>query len=195
MVCCVLLAATLAGIWASARRLLGGRGIPVRDGVAWRPAPLEGPCLASDLKGTAPLPKRRGWLRQRARSFGFAFEGFGFVVRTQVHMRIHLVAAVLAIALGAILPLSPAEWLWVIAAIVAVVAAECLNSSIEHLCDVVCPHTNTAVKRAKDTAASMVLISAIGAAAVGSVIFLPKLEAAIHGEASTVFPMICESAS
>ncbi|MFD0985764.1 diacylglycerol kinase family protein [Methyloligella solikamskensis] len=129
------------------------------------------------------------------RSFGFAFEGLGFVVRTQPHMRIHLLAAALAIALGAILSLSATEWLWVIAAIAAVLAGECLNTAIEHLCDVVCPEENIAVKRTKDVAAGMVLIAAIGAVAVGGVIFLPKLEASLHAEAGSAFPMICESAS
>jgi diacylglycerol kinase (ATP) len=43
------------------------------------------------------------------------------------------------------------------------------------LCDVVQPEFHPAVRAAKDVAAGAVLVSAIGAAAIGALVFLPHL--------------------
>jgi diacylglycerol kinase (ATP) len=54
--------------------------------------------------------------------------------------------------------------------------AEALNTALEFLCDVASPQFHPMVKHAKDVAAGAVLISAIGAVAVGLLIFLPHLQ-------------------
>jgi len=53
--------------------------------------------------------------------------------------------------------------------------AEAFNTAIETLCDVVCPEEDSRIKKAKDVAAGSVLISTIGALAVGCLVFLPRL--------------------
>lgn len=67
------------------------------------------------------------------------------------------------------------EWIAVSIVIGAVLAAEAINSAIEALADLVSPEYNAAIKKTKDLAAGAVLITAIAAAIVGFIIFLPKL--------------------
>ena len=71
--------------------------------------------------------------------------------------------------------LSQTEWMAVVIVIGAVLSAEAINSSIESLADLVSPEYNEAIKKTKDLAAGAVLIMAIAAAIVGSIIFFPKL--------------------
>jgi len=60
-------------------------------------------------------------------------------------------------------------------AIIAVWTAEALNTAFESLCDVASPEFHPMVERAKNIAAGAVLISAVGAAVIGLLIFGPKL--------------------
>ena len=71
--------------------------------------------------------------------------------------------------------LSQTEWIAVVIVIGAVLSAEAINSSIESLADLVSPEYNEIIKKTKDLAAGAVLIMAIAAAIVGSIIFFPKL--------------------
>ena len=63
----------------------------------------------------------------------------------------------------------------IILSIGMVLAAEAVNSSIERLADFVTEEQRDAIKQTKDLAAGSVLILAIAAAAVGLIIFIPKL--------------------
>ena len=56
----------------------------------------------------------------------------------------------------------------------AVWTAEALNTAFESLCDVASPEFHPLVERAKDVAAGAVLISAIGAVAIGLAGFRPS---------------------
>ncbi len=114
-------------------------------------------------------------LQKRIRAFGHAFRGIGIFFASQWHARFHAVAAIVAVALGFFLGLSPAEWCCVIFAITIVMACEAVNTAIEFLVDRVSPEHHPLSGKAKDVAAAAVLISAIGAAAVGAIIFGPKL--------------------
>lgn len=67
--------------------------------------------------------------------------------------------------------LAQTEWIAVVIVIGAVLSAEAINSSIESLADLVSPEYNEAIKKTKDLAAGAVLIMAIAAAIVGSIIF------------------------
>ena len=89
--------------------------------------------------------------------------------------RIHLVAAVVAVAAGILLEISAAEWAVVALCIGSVTAAEAINSAIEALCDRVSPGFDPMIGKAKDLAAAGVLLTAAGAAAAGLLIFIPKI--------------------
>ena len=109
------------------------------------------------------------------RGFGFAFKGLGHAVKTQLNFRVHLLLAVIAIALGCYLQLSSFEWLWIIFSIGLVLLTELVNTAIELLVDLVSPGFNETAGKVKDIAAAAVLVTAFTALAIGIIIFLPKL--------------------
>jgi len=114
-------------------------------------------------------------LRERAQSFADAGRGIAFLLASQPNARIHALATVAAIALGAVLGLTAGEWCWIALAIALVWVAEALNSALEALADAVHPERDARVGRAKDTAAGAVLVAAIASAVIGALVFGPRL--------------------
>ena len=119
-------------------------------------------------------------LSARIRSFRHALRGIGVTLATQHNAWIHAVATTITVAAGVGLRISRAEWLAVVLAIMAVWTAEALNTAFEALCNVASPEFHPLVERAKDVAAGAVLISAIGAAVIGLVVFAPRLLALLR---------------
>jgi len=107
--------------------------------------------------------------------FLYAIAGVVAAVKGERNMRIHVVAAIAAISLGAWLGLSVCEWAVVIICIVLVMSLECANTAIESAVDLASPDIHPLAKKAKDCAAGAVLLAAIGSAVVGCIIFVPKL--------------------
>lgn len=119
-------------------------------------------------EGALPRP---GFLR----SFSFAGQGVWYVVRTQRNMRVHLAAAICAIAAGLALRISAADWACVIITIGVVLAAEALNTVVEALADLCTREYHPLAKIAKDAAAGAVLITSVAAVGVAVAVFLPRL--------------------
>jgi len=111
----------------------------------------------------------------RLRSFGHAFRGVGFLLRSEPNAWIHALATLAVCALALALGLGLESWRWLLAAIAAVWAAEALNSALEALADAVHPAPHAGIGRAKDLGAAAVLIVALGAAAVGLLVLGPPL--------------------
>jgi len=107
----------------------------------------------------------------RLKSFHYAFQGILFALKSQHNAWIHLVATILVCIAGWMLRVSPADWRWLIIAIVLVWFAELMNTAFEYLCDVISPEFHISVKRAKDIAAGAVLVCALGAALIGLSVF------------------------
>ncbi|MDZ7385962.1 MAG: diacylglycerol kinase family protein [candidate division KSB1 bacterium] len=116
-------------------------------------------------------------LRQRARSFRYAFRGLAILVREEHNARIHLVAAIGVIAAGVLFRLSRWEWVAVTLAIGLVFSFELLNSALERLADVVSPERSEAIGKIKDLSAAGVLMSALTALVIGLWVFVPKIVA------------------
>jgi len=114
-------------------------------------------------------------LKKRIESFKFAFAGISHFVKSEPNVIIHLIAAVLAIAMGFFFSISTMEWCLVVFAIGSVLGAEAFNTSIEYLTDLVSPDYHELAGKTKDVAAAAVLLIAIAAAIVGLIIFLPKV--------------------
>lgn len=114
-------------------------------------------------------------LRARARSFGYAFAGWAYVVRYERNAWIHALATVAVVALGAWLGVGRLEWALLTAAIAAVWLGECFNTAVEALVDLTSPEPHPLAKVAKDTAAAGVLLAAIGAAVIGFLVLGPPL--------------------
>ena len=93
----------------------------------------------------------------------------------QRNFRVHLAATTLVLIAGRYFGVSAGEWSVLLICIFWVLGMEALNSAVEALADRVCPGQDPLIGRAKDMAAGAVLLSAIGAAAVGLVVSLPYL--------------------
>ncbi len=115
------------------------------------------------------------------RSFGYAFQGIGYALRTQANLRIHVAISALVIAAGLWLQLAPIEWAILIVTMMIVLTAELMNTAIEAALDRVSGDLHPLAKAAKDTAAGAVLIGALGAVAVGALILGPHLLKMIGG--------------
>ena len=110
-----------------------------------------------------------------SRSLYTAFMGVVFVVRVERNARIHLVFAVAALVLGVILGISDTELAAVFFAIILVFTTEVFNTALEKTLDLIEPQHNEQVRIVKDIAAGAVLVTAIGAVAIGVAVFLPHL--------------------
>lgn len=107
--------------------------------------------------------------------FRAALAGVAEAFRTQRNMRIHAVAAVAAAGLGVWLGLARWEWVVLVFCLSLVPALECVNTALEATVDLASPSRHPLAKRAKDCAAAAVLLASSGTAAVGALLFLPKL--------------------
>jgi diacylglycerol kinase (ATP) len=115
------------------------------------------------------------YLNGRLRSFAHAFRGLRVLVQSQHNARIHALATVLVVAAGALLRISPTEWILVALAVACVWMAEALNTAIEFLVDLASPDLHPLAAKAKDVAAGAVLIAAVGSLIVGALVFGPPI--------------------
>jgi diacylglycerol kinase (ATP) len=114
-------------------------------------------------------------IRNRIKSFSFAFQGLKTFFQTQHNAWIHVFATIIVIISGNIVGLSSSEWLWISLAIAFVFITEMLNTAIEFLTDLVSPEYHLLAKKTKDVAAGAVLVSAIFAVGIGIFVFLPRI--------------------
>ena len=119
------------------------------------------------------------YLYIRVKSFRYAAAGLLFLLKSEPHARIHLLATTLVIIAAIALDVTRQDWLWLTLAITLVWTFEAINTAIEHLCDVISPEHSDSVQRAKDLAAGAVLIAAIAAAIIGITVFTPHFRALI----------------
>src|ERR1035438_10357440 len=112
------------------------------------------------------------------RSFSFAGQGVWHVVRTERNMRIHLVAAVGAVAAGLVLRISAVDCGCVLIAIGLGLTAGALHAVSQEHVDLCTSEYHALAKIAKDAAAGAVLISSAAALGVGIAVFLPRLSRA-----------------
>ena len=122
-----------------------------------------------------------GYLAQRWRSVGFAWQGIKVVLATQANARIHALATVAVVLAGVYFQVSRLEWLALVAAIAWVWVAEALNTGLECVVDLVSPQHHPKAAQAKDVAAAGVLLASVAAVVVGAIVFGPKLMPAVFG--------------
>lgn len=116
-------------------------------------------------------------MRNRLKSFKYAISGLAYILKAEPNARIHLLAGISVVGLGAFLDLERLEWLWIGLAIALVWILEAVNTAFEYLCDLVSPEHSESVKHAKDIAAGGVLIAAFFALFVAALVLFPKLSA------------------
>jgi len=111
-------------------------------------------------------------LRKFVSGFGHAGNGIRYAIRTQMNIRVHLGITVAVLLLGLYLRLSRLEMMILVLTIMIVLAAEMFNTAIETVVDLISPEYHPLAKIAKDVAAGAVLVCAVGAVAVGILIFV-----------------------
>jgi diacylglycerol kinase len=107
--------------------------------------------------------------------FRNAFRGLRTGVRGQNSFVVHLPAAALVVAAGAALRVDCAEWAILAACIAGVLAAEQFNSALESMAKSVTDRSDPNVGNALDISAAAVLLSSIGAAAAGTIVFAHRV--------------------
>ncbi len=120
-------------------------------------------------------PKSESQVKVRVRSFGYAFEGIWYALRTQPNTWIHSLATVLVISFALWLRVPPPGWGVLFVAMGLVWSLELINTAFEAAIDLVSPDYHPLAKAAKDVSAGAVLLGAIGAAAAGFAVMGPPL--------------------
>jgi diacylglycerol kinase len=108
-------------------------------------------------------------------SFGHAWNGLAFTVRTQRNARIHLVFAALVTVLAVWLRLDAVRCSVLAVMIGGVLVGEVLNTALEALVDLMSPDYHDAAKIAKDVSAGAVLVLGLTSIIVGLLILGPAL--------------------
>jgi undecaprenol kinase len=122
----------------------------------------------------------RDEIQNRYRSFIAALRGFGWLILSERHFQLHLVATLAAILLGLSLGLTSVEWAILLLTIGLVLVAEAINTAIEHTIDLTVRQIHPLARTAKDIGAAAVLIAAAISVLIGCFLFLPKLIALFH---------------
>jgi undecaprenol kinase len=102
------------------------------------------------------------------RRLRFALTGLAHALRTEQSVKAQVI--VLSLVIAAMLWLQPGAlwWALVILASSGVLAAELLNTAIEHLADHLHPEVHPRIEVVKDCAAAAVLVAVLGAIGVGA---------------------------
>lgn len=115
--------------------------------------------------------KKDGTRFSLVQAFKCAGSGLGYIFATQRNIKIQTGVAILALILGFVLSIPFSSWLAIIVCITVVFAAECINTAIESVVDLVSPDYAELAKRAKDCAAAGVLICALSSLIVAFFVY------------------------
>lgn len=114
-------------------------------------------------------------MNKRIQSFRYAINGFLLVLKTEMNMKIHLLAAVLVVLFGVFLQVSLTEWAILLICIAMIFAAEIGNTVVEKYLDEFHPEWNKTVGALKDMAAAAVLVLSVFCVLIACIIFIPKI--------------------
>lgn len=110
-------------------------------------------------------------IKKHVISFKAAFAGIFYAFKSQPNFTIHLAAVGLVLFFSFYLKVTLTEFAVLMFAVVLVLAAEMINTSIESITDLVTSEWRQPAKIAKDVSAGMVLVTAVGAVIIGLIIF------------------------
>jgi len=120
------------------------------------------------------VKNRFSW-KERGDSFRYAYHGLVALFRTEHNAWIHGVFTAAALLLSIYLQINKLEWTMIILAMALVWITEIINTAIEKTMDFISTEKHPQIKLVKDLAAAAVLLSAVAALSIGTIIFLPKL--------------------
>jgi diacylglycerol kinase len=117
----------------------------------------------------------KDFFTSRYHSFGHAFRGWWYVIRTQKNAWLHAIITTLVVAMAFWLRVSSQDWAVLVLTIALVWSAEFFNTAIEAVVDLASPVQHPLAKTGKDVGAAAVLIAALAAILVGLLILGPPL--------------------
>lgn len=112
-------------------------------------------------------------LKERIKSFHYAFNGIAVVFRSQYNFLIHLSVLSFVVFAGFFFQISPVEWCMLLLASALVLSLEIVNTAMEFLVDFVSPEYHEKAGIIKDLSAAAVLIASGFAVITGLIIFVP----------------------
>lgn len=113
--------------------------------------------------------------RRLIKSFGFAFRGLEHAYKYDQNLRIHFFIGTLVVLASILLRLNPFEMGILGVMILLVMVTEMINTAIERMVDLITKEHREDAKIAKDVAAGMVFLTAVGSVIVGILIFWPHI--------------------
>ncbi len=119
--------------------------------------------------------KPKNWTQ----SANLAIEGIIYSVKTQRHMRYHMIAALVVLITSLFLTISRIEFILLSMSIILVLVTETMNTAIETTIDMISETYHPLAKLAKDIAAGGVLLASLGALTLAYLILYPALKKAL----------------
>jgi len=110
-----------------------------------------------------------------AASFKFAFGGLFHAFSHNQNLRIHFIIAIIVILASIFFRVNPFEMGILGVMILLVISAEMINTAIEEMVNLIANDHRKEAKIAKDVAAGMVLVTALGSIIVGVLVFTPHV--------------------
>ncbi len=108
-------------------------------------------------------------------SFHYALQGIYYALKEDQNLRIHVIVAFCVVVASLYFKVNPFEMGILGVMILLVIATEMINTAIENMVDLITKEYREEAKIAKDVASGMVLITSLGAAIVGLLIFIPYI--------------------
>ncbi len=109
------------------------------------------------------------------RKFRDAFRGLKAGVRGQSSFFVHFFTAAAVIVAGVVLGVDLVEWCILLLCITIVLTAEMFNSALESMAKAITGESDPHLGNSLDIGSGAVLVASIGAALVGSIIFINRL--------------------
>jgi len=121
----------------------------------------------------------RELIRRHRISFANAFAGLVWAIRTQPNFRIHFFLSAFALFLAYFYSITRMEMIVIVFTIVLGLAGEMVNTSLEAMTDLITSEWRKEAKIAKDVAAGMMLLIAIGSVIIAFLIFGPRITGSV----------------
>lgn len=115
-------------------------------------------------------------VRRFLRGFRFAYEGIAYALSTQRNMKFHFFVSFFVLSSALFFHLSKMEILFLLLSITLVIVTELINTAVEKAVDLAMPDKHPIAKIAKDVAAASVLVAAVFAVAVGTIVFYEPID-------------------
>ncbi len=119
--------------------------------------------------------KQGGFVRNRLRSFKFAFRGAWSLIRREPSIQVQTGIAIIMTAVGFYFEITRMEWIFQVLAMGIVLTADGLNTAIEKIADFIHPEFHVKIGDIKDVSAGAVTFAATAAFVTGILIYWPYI--------------------